>query len=976
MTFRTRALPVVIIALLAACRDSVGVNEVAGGHTATPPETAARTLATFDCDVVVHDAHVTCREPAPFGATAGDGPRLAILGGNHIKMTSANKTYDSIAEVMSFDATMQNLLTKPIGTPDGVIKEGSTVFFESGPTAYEWAAPGDTGTVSVKNADGYADYTRANQPYFRYDTILQPQQVSASKRWEYNVPRAVKRFRFSVKIFTSVPGEKRVPLTAPDTIPAGFYDTTNVMLNSPYFGLSRRALKDIVVIRYNADATREERQAAVDVIAGEVVGGQRMSPSMEGSYFVRINDDGTGRQMLKAVDTLSTLPSVATVKPEYMWLPSEFLAYVEPVDGSGYNSWKPNPNTAEGDNWALEAIAAPHAWACSVGSSSTKMAVVDVGYFSHPDLMPSVTHAPALDAYVGWRTFGDTHGHSVASVIAAKGNNQQGITGMMWNADLRLYDASVFDNGDENINWRWYRRGEPMPLDRLVQQRLHQAISAGADVVNMSLANPLKRDSVPQAKWDREVSIFANEFSHIIQSSPNKPLIVIAAGNQPDDAYWNQLPYLARLLPDQVIVVGGVTGTIGDHEAGMWARSARNTSQPGYRLIQIAAPAEGVGVLTPDGTANLNGTSFAAPLVAGIAGLLKSFDPRLTTAQIKELLLEGARRGGRRVFQPDGEIYLANAYQSLVTASERPGAPLCGGQPVYRDEEFGTVQTRRIVNGAATPLEQLFTQAGSTLVPLQGETTIRVDGYYYGWSSGGWSAYTQPRVDVYGNATNRSKLGRSHDGDSTVTVNRVEVSDTQLTHQVLINGELLAEVPATWAKKPAVKQCVRYPTAGSGCYAEVDTWHDRITAHTAVGYSPRGDEVVLAIWKQRSTYSVGIPYPCGAGSESCRDHTLEVTTLPSELVFIRIADGQIVARRTGPMREISSIGYSEDGQRLVLSTAFTFSYVANTTATNETTSSTNWYCQAQYMTRGGMNLATLPLKRQHAHCYGGATFSP
>jgi hypothetical protein len=320
----------------------------------------------------------------------------------------------------------------------------------------------------------------------------------------------------------------------------------------------------------------------------------------------------------------------------------------------------------------------------------------------------------------------------------------------------------------------------------------------------------------------------------------------------------------------------------------------------------------------------------------------------------------------------DGSVYVANAYQSLAAASERPGAPLCGSVPVWRDEEFGLVQTRRISGTTPTTLESLFLQGGTDLVPMHGENTIRIDQAYFGWSKGSWLQLPQGSSDLFGNATARSKAGRSHLGDSTVTVARVEVNDSVEIYQVLVNGTLLAEVRSTWAKKPSASSCVR-ADASFNCLSSVNTWYNRVMSSPALGFSPNGDEVVLAISKQQSTYSVGPFYTCFA-TNYCRDHELDVTTLASELVFVGIADGQIRERQAGPIRRVEEIGYSDDGRRLVLGQWYLLSNNTNTPTESYTTSTS--YCDASYRTRTGTRLFTLPLKRTVAHCYKTATFSP
>ncbi len=75
-----------------------------------------------------------------------------------------------------------------------------------------------------------------------------------------------------------------------------------------------------------------------------------------------------------------------------------------------------------------------------------------------------------------------------------------------------------------------------------------------------------------------------------------------------------------------------------------------------------------------------SGTSFAAPLVSGIAALLFAVDPTLTPAQVKQFIVQGAQRSGRLA----GGIPIVDAYESLKLAAQRKGAPLCGNRTWFR----------------------------------------------------------------------------------------------------------------------------------------------------------------------------------------------------------------------------------------------------------------------------------------------------
>jgi hypothetical protein len=189
-----RLLAAGILLSAAACGDQqpVAVQRPTAGNV---PETA---LQAFDCTASVRASVVSCAPAAPAGA----GSRT-ILGGQNVfvKLTSSNVSYNPGTEIFQFDVTVQNLLNEALGTPNGTVPdpEGIRVFFHTGPTVIS-----GTGTATVANADGYADITGMQQPYFAYNQILPKNAVSASKTWQLNVPQTAGSVSFKIYVETDV----------------------------------------------------------------------------------------------------------------------------------------------------------------------------------------------------------------------------------------------------------------------------------------------------------------------------------------------------------------------------------------------------------------------------------------------------------------------------------------------------------------------------------------------------------------------------------------------------------------------------------------------------------------------------------------------------------------------------------------------------------------------------------------------------
>ncbi len=256
------------------------------------------------------------------------------------------------------------------------------------------------------------------------------------------------------------------------------------------------------------------------------------------------------------------------------------------------------------------------AWQTTTGSSTTVIAVIDSGIdFTHPDLANNEWTNPTPSAsgdLHGWDYIADSaeikdeqgHGTAIAGIIAAEGNNSVGVTGVMWRASLM--SLRVLDNtGTGDI--------------ANAVEAIDYAATHGAQVINLS--------------WGTSGDSLA--LKDAIQRAMRRNVVVVcSAGNTTQDidatAYYPASFGLKGLI--------SVAGTDNADQLASW-------SNWGAANVTVAVP--GTNILTPQmggGYWNVTGTSASAPIVSGIAGLLKTVRPSAHTQAIARAISEGARQ--------------------------------------------------------------------------------------------------------------------------------------------------------------------------------------------------------------------------------------------------------------------------------------------------------------------------------------------
>lgn len=316
-------------------------------------------------------------------------------------------------------------------------------------------------------ADNAQQFPKAR--IWKYDTLLransaQLQRLDAGRT---SRPRTIKiqvastltKFRVQFRGRAGVV-DLTVPATPPDSISAAVLTSILSPSNMVVSGARPHIPQDVVSVGFRSTATQADKQSAIDMIAGEVIGGV---PIDDGAfYFVRFVGDGTMAKLDQVLRTLEALSQVesATVVSEVG------LNYLAPNDGTNWNLWQVTPSSANGRNWALEAVAAPLAWGCEVGDSSLQIGVADIGFLTNSDLSSNVDPTSQTQSSVP-----NAHGTRVTSIIAARGDNGQGMTGLIWRARLRLDD---------------YKRSPAKSLPAQVSNAVLRLERSGVAIINVS----------------------------------------------------------------------------------------------------------------------------------------------------------------------------------------------------------------------------------------------------------------------------------------------------------------------------------------------------------------------------------------------------------------------------------------------------------------------------------------------------------
>ncbi len=322
-----------------------------------------------------------------------------------------------------------------------------------------------------------------------------------------------------------------------------------------------------------------------------------------------------GLSVAQAVGQYSKNSDILYVEPNYIYHVQEQAVF---PDDEFFDTLWGLYNTGQSNGTPGADISAPEAWAITTGSEEVIIAVLDTGVdYNHPDLSGNIWTNPGespdgldtdgnglIDDLHGWDFVDnnndpmdeDGHGTHVAGIIAALGNNQIGVTGVMWN--VKIMPLRIMGTGGGTT------------ADAI--EAINYAGANGAHIINNS--------------WGG--AGYSQALKDAIAASP--AIVICAAGNDKKNNDTNPM-YPANYNTPNIISVAATD------RKDMLA----SFSNYGADTVHLAAPGVQIYSTSLNGSyANKSGTSMATPYVAGVAGLIKTIRPEFTALQIKETILD------------------------------------------------------------------------------------------------------------------------------------------------------------------------------------------------------------------------------------------------------------------------------------------------------------------------------------------------
>ncbi|MBT2616759.1 MULTISPECIES: S8 family serine peptidase [unclassified Bacillus (in: firmicutes)] len=393
------------------------------------------------------------------------------------------------------------------------------------------------------------------------------------------------------------------------------------------------------------------------------------------------------------------------------------------------------------DQWHHKKLGTGAAWTKTMGSKELIVAIIDDGIDrNHEDLKGRIVNAYDTIRNRKHIVPKGEHGTHIAGIIAGSANNGIGGTGIAPN--VKLMPINVFD-------------GEYADTADIIEA-IHYAVQQKANIINMSLGDTSYSESLNKA----------------VQEAYKKGvLIVAAAGNEGDMGKNVQRVYPAAF--SHVISVAATNS------------SDKRPSYSNYHsTVDIAAPGDDILSTLPNGKYGwMSGTSMATPMVAGVAALIWSNEPKLNKTEVEYRLYDSAvdlGTKGKDIYYGNGRVNAKKALEmktltkpSVTAISDKdtkingkiPADFKAGTVSIYTDKkQLATVKISGEKTFTATIAKQTAgTTISTRLIDKSGNKSIPVS-----FKVADKTAPVRPSVNTVGD--NTVKVTGKAEASSSVTV--------------------------------------------------------------------------------------------------------------------------------------------------------------------------------------------------------------
>ena len=209
------------------------------------------------------------------------------------------------------------------------------------------------------------------------------------------------------------------------------------------------------------------------------------------------------------------------------------------------------------------------------------------------------------------------HGTHVGGIIGAVRNNELGMDGVAPN--VKLMSVRAVPDGDER--------------DKDVANAIRYAVDNGADVINMSFG---KGFGTHKQLVDEAVKYAASKDVLLVHAAGNSAQNNDVTTNYPNAKFEKKTGFLCKKqkMAKNWIEVGALSYNTGEEAAAPF-------SNYGSTQVDLFSPGMKIYSTMPNNEyAQLQGTSMAAPVVAGVAATIRSVYPSLTAEQVKEAIIK------------------------------------------------------------------------------------------------------------------------------------------------------------------------------------------------------------------------------------------------------------------------------------------------------------------------------------------------